>query len=139
VSGEARERREVILIVDDDPAVRTSLAELLGDYGYDTLTECDGTAALDLLDSLPPSSDLQPSVMLVDVMMPEMDGYTFAFASRCRPVTSSVPVILMSAFNPILPSSLPHYIHAFLPKPFKLDRLVKTVRAAVRARTWSCN
>jgi CheY-like chemotaxis protein len=45
-------RREVILIVDDDPEMRTSLAELLGECGYDTLTEGHGAAALDLLDNL---------------------------------------------------------------------------------------
>ena len=77
-----RARRDVILIVDDDSALRTSLAELLGECGYDTLTESDGVAALDLLDSLPPSSEDQPCVMLVDVMMPVMDGYALAPASR---------------------------------------------------------
>ena len=136
VSTDPRARRDVILIVDDDPAMRTSLAELLGECGYDTLTECDGAAALDLLDGLPPSFEDQPSVMLVDVMMPEMDGYTFAFASRSRPVTAFVPVILMSAQTP---SSMPHYIHDFLPKPLKLDRLMSAIRAALRARALSCN
>jgi CheY-like chemotaxis protein len=128
-------RREVILIVDDDPAMRTSLAELLGECGYDILTECDGPSALDLLDDLP-SSDDQPSVMLVDVMMPEMDGFTFAFASRSRPATAWVPVILMSA---AVPSSMPHYVHDFLPKPLQLDRLITAIRAAARARALSCN
>jgi len=135
VRSGARDRREVILIVDDDPALRISLAELLGEHGYDTLTECDGTAALDLLDNLPCVEDL-PSVMLVDVMMPEMDGYTFAVASRSRPMTASVPVILMSGF---FPTSMPHYVHDFLPKPFKPDRLMTAIRAAARVRAWSCN
>ena len=128
-------RREVILIVDDDPLMRTSLAELLGEYGYDTLTECDGTTALDLLDNLRCAEDV-PSVMLVDVLMPEMDGYTFAVASRSRPMTASVPVILMSG---AFPTSVPHYVHDFLPKPLKLDRLMTAIRAAARARAWSCN
>jgi CheY-like chemotaxis protein len=131
-----RARREVILIVDDDPAMRTSLAELLDECGYDTLTECDGASALELLDNLPPSSEEQLSVMLVDVMMPEMDGYTFAFASRSRSATAFVPVILMSAF---IPASMPHYVHDFLPKPLELDRLMKAIRAAARARAWSVN
>ena len=135
VSGGTTARRELILIVDDDPAMRISLAELLSECGYDTLTECDGTAALDLLDNLAPSEQ-QPSVMLVDIMMPEMDGFTFAVASRSRPLTASVPVILMSAF---VPNSMPHYVHAFLPKPFKLDRLMKALHGAARERAWSCN
>ena len=66
VSGARTTRRELILIVDDDPAMRTSLAELLSECGYDTLTECDGTTALDLLTACSPSEE-QPSVMLVDV------------------------------------------------------------------------
>ena len=136
VSGGTTARRELILIVDDDPAMRLSLAELLSECGYDTLTECDGTAALDLLDNLPPSPEQQPTVMLVDVMMPDMDGFTFAVASRSRPLTASVPVILMSAF---VPNSMPHYVHAFLPKPFKLDRLMKALHAAARARAWNLN
>jgi CheY-like chemotaxis protein len=136
VSGGGRARREVILIVDDDSATRTSLAELLGECGYDTLTESDGVAALDLLDSLPPSSEDQPCVMLVDVMMPVMDGYAFAFASRSRPVTAWVPVILMSAHTP---RAVPHYVHDFVPKPFMFDRLMSAIRAAARARLLSCN
>ena len=134
--GGAGVRREVILIVDDDPATRTSLAELLGECGYETLTESDGAAALELLDNLPPSSQDQPSVMLVDIMMPKMDGFTFAFASRSRPDTAFVPVILMSAH---IPSSMPHYVHDFLPKPFELGRLMRAIRAAARARALSCN
>jgi len=136
VSGGGQGRREVILIVDDDPEMRTSLAELLGECGYETLTESGGAAALDLLDSLPPSTEEQPCVMLVDVLMPEMDGYTFAFASRSRPDTAWIPVILMSAH---IPSSMPHYVHDFLPKPLRFDRLLTAIRAAVRARAWSCN
>ena len=136
VNGGGRARREVILIVDDDPALRTSLSELLGECGYDTLTESSGAAALDLLDNLPTTSEDQPCVMLVDVMMPEMDGYTFAFASRSRPITAWVPVILMSAHHP---SSMPHYVHDFLPKPLRFDRLLTAIRGAVRARAQSCN
>jgi CheY-like chemotaxis protein len=136
VSGDVTGRREVILIVDDDPVMRTGLAELLGECGYETLTESDGAAALELLDGLPPSSEDQPSVMLVDIMMPEMDGFTFAFASRSRPVTAFVPVILMSAH---VPSSMPHYVHDFLPKPLIFDRLISAIRGAARARALSCN
>ena len=136
VSDGERARRDVILIVDDDPAMRTGLAELLGECGYETLTECDGASALDLLDGLPESSEDHPTVMLVDIMMPEMDGFTFAFASRSRPVTAFVPVILMSAH---VPCSMPHYVHSFLPKPLELDRLMSAIRDAARARAWSCN
>ena len=85
--------RPVVMVVDDDPLLRTCLAELLAEFGFDTLTEGDGAAALDLLDNMSPSSDDMPSVMLVDVMMPHMNDYQLAAALRSRSVAATVPVI----------------------------------------------
>src|SRR3954468_19345531 len=89
--------RPVVMVVDDDPLLRTCLAELLAEFGYDTLTESDGEAALDLLDNLSASSDDVPAVMLVDIVMPNMDGYQLAAALRSRAAVSNVPVIFMSS------------------------------------------
>src|SRR3954454_21380145 len=95
--------RPVVMVVDDDPLLRTCLAELLAEFGYDTLTESDGAAALDLLDNLSPASEDLPAVMLVDIMMPRMDGYQLAAAIRSRAAVSKVPVIFMSSFVPDSP------------------------------------
>jgi len=121
-------RRDVVLIVEDDPNIRTALAEVLDEYGYETLTECDGEAALELLDNLPPASDDAPSVILVDVMMPGMSGYEFVAALRVRPAAASVPVIFMSA-GP-RPWWRSEDGHRFLDKPLRIDRLLAAIRNA---------
>jgi CheY-like chemotaxis protein len=128
--------RPVVMVVDDDPLLRTCLAELLTEFGYDTLTEGDGVAALDLLDNLPPGSNDIPSVMLVDVRMPRMDGYELAAALRSRSVAATVPVIFMSSS---VPASTPCPAQGFLCKPFNLERLIAAIRSAAPAEPSSCN
>jgi CheY-like chemotaxis protein len=120
-------RHKSVLVIDDDPAIRISLAELLTDRGYETLTECDGASALDLLNSLMGCSKEVPSVMLVDIAMPHLDGYEFVAALRCRPEVPAVRLILMSACAPL---ALPPGAHGFVAKPFNVERLVSTIRPA---------
>ena len=86
--------------------------------------------ALDLIDNRPPLSHDAPTVVLADIMMPEMNGYDFASALRFRQLTKSLPVILMSAAaRPMIPSG----IHAFLEKPLKdLNSLLAAIRGAAR-------
>jgi CheY-like chemotaxis protein len=128
--------RPVVLVVDDDPLLRTCLAELLAEFGYDTLTESDGEAALDLLDNLSASSDDVPAVMLVDIMMPNMDGYQLAAALRSRAAVSNVPLIFMSSSVPHLPGWA---AQDFLRKPFNLDRLMASICRAIPANGRVCN
>jgi CheY-like chemotaxis protein len=123
-------RRPVVMVVDDDPLLRTCLAELLAEFGYDTLTECDGASALDLLDNLSPSSDAMPVVLLVDVMMPRMDGYQLAAALRSRAGVSAVPLIFMSSSRPAAPGCTGQ---DFLRKPFNLERLMAAIARAIPA------
>ncbi len=124
------------MVVDDDPFLRTCLAELLAEFGYDTLTECDGASALDLLDNLPPSSDAMPVVLLVDVMMPRMNGYELAAALRSRAVVAAVPLIFMSSSKPASPG---YSAQDFLCKPFTLERLMAAIGRAIPANGRVCN
>jgi CheY-like chemotaxis protein len=126
----------VVMVVDDDPLLRTCLAELLAEYGYDTLTESDGASALDLLDNLAPSSSDMPVVMLVDIVMPNMDGYELAAAIRSRSAVSTVPLIFMSSSAPKSPGWSGQ---DFLRKPFNLDRLMSSIHRAIPAKAWRCN
>jgi CheY-like chemotaxis protein len=126
MSGLVNVRGTVVLVVDDDPDTRTALADVLTDYGYETLTESDGEAALDLLDSLVMCFNELPSVVLVDIMMPQLDGYEFVAAMKSRPDIAEVPVILMSASAP---GALPSGTLGFLPKPLYIERLLSTIRS----------
>ena len=114
------------MVVDDDPLLRTCLAELLAEFGFDTLTEGDGAAALDILDNMSPWSD----------DLPHMDGYELAAALRSRSVAATVPVIFMSSS---VPASTLCSAQDFLCKPFNVERLIAAIRGAAPAEPSRCN
>jgi CheY-like chemotaxis protein len=81
-----------ILIVDDDSDVRRALTELLEDEGYAVAGAANGTAALELL-----RGGVRPSIILLDLMMPGMNGWDFRSAQLRDPELSSVPVVVVTA------------------------------------------
>ena len=108
-----------ILVVDDEPTLRDMVAELLRDEGYTVRTAADGRAAVALFASEP------PDLVLMDVMMPGMDGRAAYMAMRAHPDGRTVPIVLSSAA--VHPDALDPGIAAFLPKPFDLDQLLRLV------------
>src|SRR4051794_16021993 len=81
-----------ILIVEDDNDIRESVAGLLEDEAFATCVARDGADALAILRS-DPSFDL----ILLDLMLPNVDGWEFRVAQRAEPLLSEIPVIAMSA------------------------------------------
>ena len=73
-------RKQQVLVVNDDPDIRETLAEVLADEGYAVHTAGDGVDALELLTA----GRARPSVILLDFMMPRCDGAEFRVASRLR-------------------------------------------------------
>jgi CheY-like chemotaxis protein len=107
-----------ILLVEDDPDVRTSLAEALLDLGYAVDEAGNGVEALERLRSPP-----RPDAILLDLMMPLMDGWTFRMLQRQDPRLASIPVVVLSAS---LPQAIPLAglsAAGVLEKPFGLERL----------------
>jgi diguanylate cyclase (GGDEF)-like protein len=84
-------RAPTVLIVDDEPQNRRLLEALLLPEGYDTLTAANGEAALGLV------AEHAPDLILLDIMMPGMDGYEVAAALKADPVTAGIPIIMVSA------------------------------------------
>jgi diguanylate cyclase (GGDEF)-like protein len=80
-----------VLIVDDEPQNRRLLEALLLPEGYDTLTAANGEAALGLV------ADHAPDLILLDIMMPGMDGYQVAASLKADPMTAGIPIIMVSA------------------------------------------
>ena len=107
----------VVLIVDDDPSIRESVALLLADEGYRVHTARDGREALALLADPPPTD-----VVLSDVMMPLVDGYELVEEMRAK--GNLTPVILMSA-GTTPACDLPH-VHC-LTKPFDAAALLALI------------
>src|SRR5262245_24724606 len=113
---------KTILVVDDEYAILDALRAILEDEGYAVLTAADGKEALELLDKGP-----VPDALLIDVMMPIMDGREVVEVVRKRPATSTVPVILMSAAPRALARGADLGVAANLQKPFAVDTLLDTL------------
>ena len=84
--------REIVLVVDDDRDLRQALSELIRDEGLDVATASNGREALDLL-----TAGLRPIAILLDMMMPIMDGAAFRRAQLTMADVGSIPVAVMSA------------------------------------------
>jgi CheY-like chemotaxis protein len=110
-----------ILLVEDDTAIRETIAELLCDEGYRVTSAANGAEALELLEA----SDA-PSLILLDLMMPVMNGWELQRALHRDPRLSSIPVVVISASRDAEPR-LPTDAAAFLAKPFDAGRLLDTV------------
>lgn len=110
---------KTVLVVDDEPALRAVVRDILRDEGYAVLEAAHGPAMLALLAHEP--ADL----VLLDVMMPGGDGREAYRELRARQDLADVPVVMMSAA--VQPDGLEPSIAAFLPKPFDLDHLVVLV------------
>src|SRR5579884_2302058 len=86
------ERKRVVLVVDDDPAVRTLVAKALQATGYEVAEAGDGLAASELLGQM-----RLPDLLICDVMMPKFDGFTLARVIKARPELRSMPIIFLTA------------------------------------------
>lgn len=115
-----------ILLVEDDPALRSTLAEVLEERGYDVDCAGNGLQALETLDRVP-----APSAILLDLAMPVMDGWAFRAEQQRDPRLAGIPTIVLSAS---LHSEGRHFDGpaptATLAKPFDLNRLLEALRRA---------
>jgi signal transduction histidine kinase len=81
-----------LLLVEDDASIRVTLAEMLTDEGYVVTTATHGREALDMLRLAPP-----PDAIVLDLMMPVMDGWEFRVEQRADPLLAGIPLLAMSA------------------------------------------
>ena len=106
-----------LLVVDDDPGIRTFMSIALRMEGYAVDTAADGAEALDK------ARLSHPDAIVLDLMMPVMDGRDFIKAWRSEPADTQAPVLVMSAGDTRLASDEPG-VQAFLAKPFDLETLL---------------
>lgn len=116
---------ETILVVDDQSSVRTLLKDYLTSQGYRVVTANDGQEALFV------ARHEHPNLVLLDIMMPKMDGYQFLSAFRRE---NQVPVIVLSAKEEETDTVLGLELGAddYVIKPFRMRELLARVRAALR-------
>ena len=106
-----------VLVVDDDADIREALTHLLESEGHEVTAASDGRVALGSLAREP------ADVIVLDLMMPVMNGWEFCEAQRMDPVLAEIPVIVISAAAQCPPAAA----DAFLPKPFDGERLIELV------------
>jgi len=116
-------RLPTVLIVDDDPAIRKMLVEVLSLEGYPTETAVNGREALEIL------AKSGPRVVLLDLLMPEVDGRGVMFALRAQPEERGKHrIILVSAWTN-LEQSRDLEADGTLTKPFHVNQLLNVLRS----------
>lgn len=113
-----------ILVVDDDPAIRSFVQLALEDTGYEVIVATDG------LDALEAIRHHEPGLILLDMRMPRMNGWEFAHAYR-RERNPHAPILIMTAGRDATPSEIG--AAGWLGKPFDLDQLISSVRLHFRS------
>ncbi len=118
---------QTILILEDDPSVRTLLVKALSARGYEVRAAEDGLAGLTMLEAW------TPDLLIVDVMMPRLDGMTFVRAIKARTDTKPIPVIFLTAKND--PKSMIAGINLgaryYITKPFVVEELISKIQKAL--------
>jgi two-component system, chemotaxis family, chemotaxis protein CheY len=112
-------------VVDDDPDILEALSEILEAEGFEIRRARNGKEALDRLEPDP------PQLILLDLMMPVMDGWEFAQRMRQRPSVSSIPLIVLSADRNVGSKAVDIGAVGHLAKPFELNDLLDMVRRAL--------
>jgi DNA-binding response OmpR family regulator len=115
--------RRRVLVADDDPAISRLLERILGTE-FDVYTAGDGRAALSL------AGQIHPHLLILDVMMPGLDGFSVATQVRLLPGLKSVPVIFLTARDNALDTIKGIQVGArhYITKPFKIDDVTAKVR-----------
>lgn len=114
-----------VLVVDDEPMVRETLGQVLIDEGYVVDLAVDGASALERVHAA------RPDAILLDLMMPGMNGRQFLQALRDEPAYENVPVLIMTAVHGLELNLASSGASVVVEKPFNVDELLNKVALAV--------
>lgn len=117
----------LVLVVDDDFDSRTLLEIALSTSGFSVVTAVNG------LDALTQARRWHPRLILLDLSMPIMDGFTFRAEQMRDDTLSHIPVICVSGRHDAIPASRGMDVARCIPKPFDLEAVIVSVREIVSA------
>ena len=113
-----------VLVVEDDRDIREALSDTLVEHGCEVFAVEDGRAALDRLELV------RPDVILLDLVMRDMDGWTFRGEQRKRGSMADIPVVVMTGLGHVSTHGLA--VEALLTKPFTVDAVLSAISQAAR-------
>ncbi|HKB70337.1 MAG TPA: response regulator [Thermoanaerobaculia bacterium] len=114
-----------VLVVEDDADAREVICEILAGDGYRPIAARNGREAIDVL-----GSGLRPCLILLDMLMPGMDGWQFRRAQQANDDLAKIPVIVVSGVKAARNSALRGGAIAFIPKPVAPEALLSAVASA---------
>ena len=117
-----------LLVIEDDDAVREMLEMVLDSEGFEVVTAHHGAAAIAMLD------EVEPSLILLDMKMPVLDGWEFLERYRRRP-GAKVPVVVLTAAYDAARRAADVAADAYVAKPFAIDDLVRVIERYLPADT----
>ena len=119
--NEAAARRRTILVVDDDLDIRKTVTSILEEDDYNVVTAGNGQEALSYLTG--PGAP-RPDLIVLDMMMPIMDGPAFREQQQRNPELATIPVLIFTAFGAPADTK---WAAGYLSKPLRLDALLATI------------
>ncbi|MFN3648537.1 MAG: response regulator [Armatimonadota bacterium] len=115
--------RGPVLLIDDDPAYRYTVSRWLQQGGYEVVTAASGTEALEHLRK----AEVLPRLILLDILMPEMDGNAFRWEQLGDPRLQGIPVVVLTMLGAYDPRALGGYFRAYCPKSVDRETLLQLV------------
>ena len=114
--------KKIILVVDDEPNIRLAVSKMLRN-DYTILEATNGEEAIDI------AKEQNPALILMDLMMPKMDGYTACSKIKSNPATKAIPVVILTAIGHELNKKFAKEMSAdgYITKPFTREDLLDTV------------
>jgi CheY-like chemotaxis protein len=121
--------QKTVLVVEDDPWIRSLMADLLAGEGYSVVQASDGKAGLEM------AEESEPDVILLDLAMPEKSGLDVLHELKSSKPTRDIPVIVVSAYAMLMMGSDARRADGVIQKPFDLaDLLLQVEQAAAKRR-----
>jgi len=124
--------RPLVLVVDDDDALRETLRDVLDDAGFATVGARNGLEALNVLGAL----TAPPTFILLDLTMPVMDGWAFCDSRGKSRDLSEIPVVAISA-GEISEANRPPGVDAFMAKPIDVEKFASLAARLAGRRSFS--
>ena len=116
--------RATILLAEDNSDTREAIAQVLAVEGYTVITAVHGKQALEQL-----QAGLRPALILLDLMMPVMDGWEFRKAQLGEPALAAIPVVLISAHDEVARAGTALHAAGVVRKPVDIEEMLRTIEA----------